>query len=834
MKLIYKSTVFLTLFLFFAHTAWAQPTKVRGQITDAVTKESIPFATIIFNKTSIGTNSDFEGRYFLETRENVDSITVSYIGYKKQTIAINKNGFKTIDVALVEDMQTLGEVVITPGENPAHRIVRGMIANKKKNNPERNNSYQYDSYNKMELSLTNIDERFKKRRLFRDFQFIFNYVDTSAVTGKAYLPFLISENVSEVYHSNNPLISKEIIKGSKISGFDGNNTSVAQFTGEMYQKFNIYDNYIELFKKGFVSPLNTSALMFYRFYLTDSTEYKNRYSYNLSFKPRNPKDFAFTGSMWVTADDFAVVDIQMRVNNKVNVNFINDVLIDEEFQLVNDSIWFWKQRDFRVDFTLSESDSTKMKGFLGHSSVHYSNVRFNEDFDRKKFRKLEREALVSEEALHKDETYWEAVRPYELSATEKGIYEMVDSVKNVPIYRTIVDVINTAVTGYYEMGKIEIGPYSKLLSFNDIEGTRFQIGGRTTSKLTPKIQLFGHIAYGTEDKEVKYKGGLLYKFSDKNKLWEATRFYYSHDMVQLGKSDFSKFKTDNILGSLLSRGSSDKLTMINDLYIDYEKEWIANFSNKIGLQYRKIIPSTFVPFPPKGTSQKTVGVPIVTKEISLNTRWAPKAKVLRRTFSRRHISSRLPIFNLDLTLGTGDYDYKKASLSLEHTIPTYPIGHTYYFMKAGVVSGEVPFPLLHLHEGNQTYVYDRYTFNMMNYYEFVSDRYFSLNVEHHFMGFFMNRIPLLKHTKGRFVASGRALWGSLSKTNNARLATAYESALLFPEGLMNLDKPYFEAGVGIENIFRFIRVDAVWRLSHLDKRKDIDKFGIRATLQLSF
>ncbi|PVX50896.1 carboxypeptidase-like protein [Balneicella halophila] len=811
--------------------ALAQPTKIRGTVIDATTKEPIPFASVVFVGTTIGASTDFDGNYFLETREDVDSVEISYIGYLEQIIPVNKHGFKTINVALQENTAMLDEVVIVADkhrENPTHRIIRGIIANKKRNNPERSNSFQYDSYTKMEMSLTNINEKFKKKKLLKDFNFVFDYVDTSALTGKAYLPFMISETKSEVYHSNNPKLTKEIIKANKISGFDGDNASVSQFTGQLYQDFNIYDNYILLFEQGFISPFNSSGLLFYKYYLTDSIQRDNKLQYNISFQPKNPKDATFTGEFWVTADDFAVTSVKMRINNKVNVNWVNDVMISEEFNLMEDSIWFWKNRKLTVDFMLLKKDTTQHKGFLGTSTIHFDNVVFNKPMPEQ-FAKAKNNILIDAEVYEKGDDYWDEARPYELSKSEKGIYEMVDSIKSVPIYQTYVDIISTVLTGYYDFGDFEIGPYYKLLSFNDIEGTRFQFGGRTTSDFSSKIRLSGHLAYGTDDNEWKYGIGTLYKFSEKNDLWESASVNYTHDMEQLGKGSSPFLTAGNILASLLSRGDTDKLTLQNELNLNYEKEWVENFSTKLTFRYKELIPSDYVPFTPANDVDNLIGESIKTNEIELSTRWSPRAKVIRRTFSRMQITSSLPILNLKMAVGLGDYKYQKVDFLMEHTLPVYPIGHTYYTLRGGKIFGDAPFPLLHLHEGNETYVYDTYAYNLMDYYEFASDTYASIGAEHHFMGFLFNKIPLLKKMNLRTVVTGKALWGTLSDNNNRMNAP-----LLFPEGLSDLSKPYFEAGVGIENIFKIARIDAVWRLSHRDTRSDIDKFGIRATLQLTF
>ena len=361
-------------------------------------------------------------------------------------------------------------------------------------------------------------------------------------------------------------------------------------------------------------------------------------------------------------------------------------------------------------------------------------------------------------------------------------------------------------------GKFEYGPYYKLYSFNEIEGNRFMFGGRTSNDFSTKIMLNGHLAYGDKDNKFKYGLGFLYMI---NKLPRETfGVQYKHDIQQLGKSP-NAFTEGNILSSLLKRNPNNKLTMVNQLEAHYEKEWFQGFSNTLKFRYRDISPTKFVPF---GTTLDNGGTPIsgiTSTELELRTRFTQNEKMVMGEFERVHLGGPFPIFNLYLTMGMkdalgADNEYYKVDLSVEHTVEIPPLGNFYYLLSAGKLFGKVPYPLLHLHEGNETYAFDPYAFNMMNYFEFASDQYVSLSLEHHFHGFIMNRIPLFKKLKWRAVATAKGLWGTLSDKNNGALENS-EAAMLFPLGLSDVKDPYFEASVGIENIFKFFRVDAMWR-----------------------
>ena len=837
MEIFRKNFLILTILVFsgFSQVILAQSTKIRGRIIDSKTKQALPFVNIAFKGTTIGTTSDFDGQYFLETRTPGDSLHISFVGYKEQTFKIQKANFQTLNVELKSESFDLQEIKVVPGENPAHIILRKTIAQKRKNNPARFNSYKYESYTKMEMDLNNIKDDFKNKKIMRQFQFVFDYVDTSVITGKPYLPIFITESLSDYHFQRKPRVEREIIKASQISGIK-DNASLAQFTGQLHQNINIYDNYIDIFNMGFVSPIADGGLRYYKYYLTDSAYRDGNWCYHLSFKPKRKQEPTFVGDFWVADTTFAIQNMQMRIAKDVNLNWVKDLVSNNEFQKVNDSTWFLKRQHLFVDFMLAEKDSTKQMGFFGRKTISYRDVKINIPIEEE-IAKLDNNVIVEETALTQSKEYWNKVRPFKLSKRELGIYAMVDSIQNIPLYRNITDAIRTFATGYYIHGKFEYGPYYKLFSFNEIEGNRFMFGGRTSNDFSTKILLNGHLAYGNKDKKFKYGLGFLYMI---NKLPRETfGIQYKHDIQQLGKSP-NAFTEGNILSSLLKRNPNNKLTMVNQLEAHYEKEWFQGFSNTLKFRYRDISPTKYVPFNNTAINGGTPILGITSTEMELRTRFTQNEKMVMGEFERVHLGGPFPIFNLYLTMGMkgmlgADNEYYKVDLSIEHTVEIPPLGNFYYLLTAGKLFGKVPYPLLNLHEGNETYAFDPHAFNMMNYYEFTSDQYVSLFLEHHFNGLLLNRIPLFRKLKWRTVLSGKGLIGSLSDKNNGA-HTHSNAEMLFPNGLSDVRKPYFEASVGIENIFKFIRIDAMWRLNHLDDNpyQDFEKFGIRAMLQFTF
>jgi len=807
-------TVFFSVSFAFSQ---GQLTKIRGKVIDAQTKEPLPYVNITFKNTTQGTITSDKGEFFLESRTATDTVVASFVGYKPATLRIRKGVYQEVSVNLEPELIELEAVVVKPGESQANRIIRNIIKNKDRNNPA-NLTYSCKSYNKIQVDINNIDNDIKNSKLLNQFQFIWDYVDTNAVTGKSYLPIFITESLSDYYYSANPKMEKEIIRATKMSGV--NNESVAQFTGKIYQSINIYDNYINIFDQGLVSPISNSGLLFYKYILLDSMYIDNRWCYQITFRPRRKMEPTFTGDFWVNDSTWAVVKAQIRVSDMVNLNFVNDMVATAEFMPINDTLWFPKQMTLFVDFNLTD----KTTGFFGHRTTSYSDVELFAQFPGD-VAEMPTNLKVEEGALDKSKEYWAQARPFELTPREANIYQMVDSVQQIPMYKTFIDIVNMFVNYYYVVGYWEIGPYYQTYSFNEIEGNRFKISGRTSNEFSKKIMFDAFLAYGDKDNRFKWGLGSLYMINKNPR--EAFRISYKNDIEQLGQSP-NALTEDNILTSFLRRNPNYKLTLVKDFTVYYEKEWFVGLSNKVTFSHRIIYPTEFIPFTQvvDGNNLKSITSPTIT----LNTRWIKNEQFVSGEFEKVSLGSTWPEVNLDVTksikgFASSEYDFWKLHLNYYHKFNVNPIGYARIIIDAGKIFGKIPYPLLQLHEGNETYAFDRYAFNMMNYYEFASDQYVSLYYEHHFQGFFLNHFPLLRRLKWREVVTAKYLIGSISDEN-------FE-VLKFPVGLGEVSKPYMEVGVGVENIFKIVRVDALWRLTHLDN-PNIQPFGVRVGLQIIF
>jgi hypothetical protein len=801
----------------------AQVAKIMGTVTDAATGEPIPFANIYFKGTTIGVTSGFNGEFSIESARATDTLIASYIGYHSARIPVKTRGFQTVEFRLERQNIELSEVVIIPGENPAEVILKRVIRDKTLNNQEEYDRYNFEAYNKIEFDANNISDKFKERRILRPFDFIFEYMDTSTINGKSYLPIFISETISRNYFRKEPRSNKEVISANQVSGIK--NASVSAFLGDIEQKINIYDNYLTIFQKNFVSPVANFGLMYYRYYLVDSTWVNGRWSYEIMFKPRRKQELTFVGSFWVDQETNALARVDMRMVDDANMNFINDLVLRQDFERIEGKYWMKTREHMVADFNVVE-DTRAILGFFGHKTTTYRDFRFG-DVSDDRVHASPINIIIENDALDKDEGYWDSSRHDTLSADEQKIYHMIDTLSSLPVFNTYVDIIKMITTGYYIHRNFEWGPYMSIASFNTLEGIRFRVGGRTSNDFSKRVMFDAHLAYGTEDREFKYGAGLLYMVSKNPRRTLAAS--YSYDIEQLGQSQ-NAFREDFLLAALLRRRPMDKLSKVQEIASAYEHEWFNGFSNTFRFTRRNIFAVGGNDFRFPVAEGELVKSNLLTTEVGLRTRMAYKERFVMGEFERVSLGARYPILDIHYGLGIkglmgGDFNYHRLQVSVRHWFNVGAFGWSKYILEAGRIWGELPYPLLKIHEGNETYSFDEYSFNMMNYYEFISDKYFSAYYTHHFLGLFLNRIPLMRKLKWREVGFVNTVVGGVDeKTLNFAG---------FPDKVYVLKKPYVEAGAGVENIFKVVRVDFIWRLSYLD-HPGARIFGVRASLQFDF
>ncbi len=814
---------YFLLLILVSMTFYAQTYTISGKVFDSESKEPLPFVPVLIKGTTVGGTTDFDGNYSITTSKLGDSIVATYVSYKKLTRAIKRGENQVVNMPMVLEGVNLLEVVVKAGENPAHRIIRNVIANKEFNNKRKLDAYQYETYNKVEFDLNRIPKEMREKKLFKPIKFVFDNVDSLNSGEKPSLPIFITEAISEVYFRSNPTLKKEVIKANKITGIE--NTSVTSVMGDMYQNINVYDNHILVFNKDFVSPISDNGFFYYKYYLEDSLFIGSTRCYQIRFKSKRPQELCFSGNMWISDSTWAVKRLEMSIPKDANINFINAANIVQEFTQI-DSTWMLSKDRLVIDFAMNKNQV----GIYGRKTTSYKDFKINQPKETK-FYEFGDKIVVEDSALLYSNDFWDKNRHDSLSIREKKIYHMIDTIKTLPVYRTWVDVLTIFVSGYKVVNNFEIGPYFNLVSYNKVEGLRTRFGGRTSNKFSRWYELQGYVAYGFKDEKFKYSLGFK-SFISKKPHRQLIGMTYKSDYEILGQSQ-NGFSQDNIFASLFRTSPLTNLTRVDQTYAWYEREWVDGLTSKVTLIGRTITPLIANAY----TYYKNDGS-IATKEnirnteVRLNMRFAYKEKFISGDFSRISLGTKWPVMQVTYAKSLqnafrGEYDYQKVVLNVSDRIRLISLlGYTDYTAEVGKIFGAVPYPLMELHGGNETYVYDYMSFNMMKYYEFASDQYASVGVFHHFEGLLFNKVPLLKKLKWREVVTCKALWGSVNEKNR--------KTLIFPTTLNALgNEPYVEITAGIENIFKVFRIDALWRSTYL-RPKAIDNFGVKFGFQLAF
>ncbi len=513
-----------------------QNTVISGKITEKETGNPIPYANIIFTGTYVGTTSDINGDYRLSTAKPTKTLEVSAIGYIKQVVPVNIGEVNNINFEMEEEVFTIGEVKVTPGENPANLIFKNIIANKENNDPAKLPSWESRIYAKTEFDIKNVSNNLKNKKLLKDFKFVFNYLDSLESRGKTFLPVFFNETVSNYYHDHENNKDREEIIANKTSGIKTDIFS--QFTGKLYDDANIYDNYLTISDVGLISPVNNLGMQFYKYYLLDSVVNGDQKIYEISFRPKLPQEPVFHGKIWVEDGSFAITKAEIQLSEKANVNFVNNLQYKVEFQKT-DGKWAPRNEWIVADIDVQKNRNSEKLGIIARKTNIYENFHFKPVTEE--IKKLKEQITVTDDAVNKSEQYWINNRPIELQQREQNIYAMVDSIKNVKLFRTFSEYVYMFYYGYRDLGTVELGPYYYLYSSNKVEGSRFRLGARTNYKFNQHIRLSAFGAYGTLDKKMKYGGGIEYYFSVKPITMLSLKG--KHDMEMLRQKQQCFYRT---------------------------------------------------------------------------------------------------------------------------------------------------------------------------------------------------------------------------------------------------------------------------------------------------
>ncbi len=848
LRKVFLSTIYIITAISFCLVSSAQvseKTVISGKTIDELTGDALPFVSVILKGTTVGTVSDATGKYRIETNVKASEIIFSFIGYETliKTIIAGKN--QTVNVSLKLSSINLDEVIVTYEKkayrnkgNPAVELIQNVIDNKEKNRPESYDFLTYRKYEKIQFAFSNIDENLRESGILKKFDFVFDNLDTTRRVGNSILPVYIKETLSDHYYRNNPESSKEVVLAEKTLDLERyiNNRGAGNYLNYLYQNINIYDNEILFLTNKFLSPIAGTAPAFYKYYIDDTLSVNDVQCVRMFFAPRNKADFLFHGYLYITLDSsYAVRKTDMGINKDINIDWVQNMSIVQDFEKGNDNKWVLVKDEISIDFGIVKNTT----GLYGQRTISYRNYSTADPANDSVFNGPDKTFRIDSASLSRE--YWEENRLVPLTKSERQIYSTVDSLNNMKEFKVGMDIITMLISGFLNLGYVELGTVTSFYSYNEVEGSRIRFGGRTSTDFSKKITLDGYGAYGTTDKTFKYNAGITYSLTPRTIYQFPVRYIrvnYQKD-VRIPSQDIQNWQVDNVLLSF-KRGINDKLFMNNQFKVEYLHEFENHFSYQTGYllnrQYSHGNLNYYISAPaPEPEEISHINI----SELFLNLRFAPNESFYQGKMYRTTFPNRNPIINLRLTGGStmlkNDYDYLRLQLSISRRYYLSILGYTDIAFEAGKTFGQAPYPLLFLHPANQTYSYQKYSYNLMNFLEFVSDQYASINIDHSFNGFILNKVPLIKHLKLRELITFKALYGSLSDKNDPLLQQGLFSFPLDAGGTPLTytlgNKPYIEAGIGLSNIFRIFRVDFIQRLTYTGN-PNVNRTGFRVQFRL--
>jgi len=857
MKTKYIKSFLLFLLLGCCISVSAQ--NIQGVVTDSLTNEPIPYLSVFYEGKGVGSITDNDGNYKVETRKGWNKLTFSAVGYVTKVVNIIPGVTKNLNVRMRPDDIMLDEVVVKPKRekysrknNPAVELMKKVIAHKKNNKLSENDYYQYNKYQKITMSLNDVTPEMLEKGMYKKMPFLKDQIELCEETNKFILPISVDETASQKIYRKHPKSEKTIIKGMSSTGVNelfATGDMLSTVLKDVFTDVNIYDNDIRLLQYPFISPISSSdAISFYKFYIMDTTFVDKDKCFHLTFVPNNSQDFGFTGHLYVLADSsYTVKKCTMNLPKKSGVNFVDNMDIIQEFEQLPNGEWVLKTDDMIVEMTLMKI----MQGFQIRRTTRYSDYAFDE-LPQQLFKRKGAE-IKEADAMMRGDDFWNQYRPVPLTQTESSMDMLVKRLEQMPGFKYVIFVLKAFIENFVETGtknnpsKVDIGPVNTMISNNYIDGLRLRMSAQTTANLNPHLFFKGYYAYGFKDHRSKYMGEVEYSFNKKEYLprefpKNSITFSYQYDVMS-PTDKFLKTDKDNVFVSFKT-STVDQMSYVRNIALKYENETQFGLKTTVEVKHSTDEPTGGLAYI-TNDDQKTLVPEIQTMEASLAFRYAPGETFVNTKQRRIPVSFDAPVFTLSHTTGFkgvlgGEYNFNLTEVGLYKRFWFSSWGKIDMFVKGGAQWNKVPFPLLIMPAANLSYILQRETFNLINNMEFLNDRYASLDVSWDLNGKIFNRIPLLKKLKWREAIGFKMLYGHLTDKNNPMKHPGDSELFLFPtrDGrptsfVMDPKTPYMECSVGIHNIFKILHIDYVRRLNYLD-HPDANKWGVRFMVMMTF
>lgn len=839
----FSRMVKIIAFLFFGIFMKSQ-NRISGTVIDVKTNRPLTSVQIFINNQEKAALTSTGSDFLIESDSGISTATFIKQNYKPEILNFTDLRFENLIVKLQpEKVEQISEVVISgvskkkyknKKENPAYAIMQEVWKRRKTNGLANYRDYQFKEYEKIEIGLNNIDSAFMKKKIFNDLEFIFEYADSANYDKKLSLPVFFNETIYKTYGKNQPEKKENrLIVANKFSGFNDNEL-IASTGKNQFKEVNLYDNTLNFFNIGFPGPAGTDGFATYEYELADSVAVNEIETYVIKYFPRNKEILAFQGDLYISRDTYNIVKATLKSTNKINVNFVNGIYLETEYDSPDGSIFVPKKTYTELEMSVlgKKKDS---KSILFKRTGIFSDYLFNKNFPETFL--VDKNQTLSDENLTKADEFWEKQRTEPLSETEQNVYKMVGELEQVPKFKRIVKLVEILESGYINAwNAIDFGDIYSVYGNNEVEGDRIRVGARTYFSPNDMWRVAGYTAYGFKDQKFKYGLEGRYMFNRENRA--TVGFGSRNDVIQLGAqlmNDDGIMTRSFASSSVFSSGTNASLSSVKQNSFFFALEPVRNFQVRMDASVQEIKSAN-----PEKFNLDFYKNSILKSELNdFHTTFSlianPGAKYSQYGVDRYAFTTLTPTFVLKFTHGfenvlNGDFDYNKLQFLYSQPVVLGNLGRSIINFEAGKNFSTVPLALQNIIPGNQSYSLIPNTFALLKYYEFVADAYTTLNYEHHFQGKILAHLPLIKNLKFRELIFLRGAYGTLSEASkNINFESVKYSA---PD-----QQIYYEYGFGLENIgfgnLRILRVDFNWRGNYLD-RPDVSKFGIKFGLQMNF
>lgn len=810
-------------------------------IIDSLTLEPIINVSIL-NKDgdkNLGYTNE-SGAFYI--KNGMNSIMATAVGYDPIHVNLATSD-SIIHIKLKSKPSNLNDVIVTAAKkkkyrnknNPAVELIKKVIEHKPENDINYFPTASYDEYAKLSFFVDRFPKWMSKSKILKKYDFVLRKDDTVTMPGKNLLPIYLEESVSKNYTRNKPKSKNSIVKAEKRVDYGKfiDIRGISSLFNRLFEDINIYNNNIEVFTKQFLSPISNAGPVWYKYFIQDTIEDEGLKLIRLHFVPRNDADLLFNGEMYITLDGrYAVKSIEFQTDDNINLGVVRNFSVVQRFNKDTAGHFYLGYSEVTSDFGLYK----KMTGLIGRRVINNTGFLSGMPIDDSIW-KMNEDVLLRNPKSESD-TFWTSNRSIPLDNGESQVYGRMDSLRKMKSFQRATDWFNTITSGYKTFGKVQAGPVQSFIDYNPVEGFKPRFGGRTTPDFNKSIYFNGNLAYGFRDERLKYFGRATYAFNHKSIYSYPV---HSLSITKIFDSNIPGTSDINEEGNLFfasNTGNFNRYFYNNIIQVDYLKEfddhWAISFGFKDKIQ-RTTGDWAFIRNMP--ISMDSIYPSIKSAQLSMQVRWAPHEQFYQNGARRLKIPNRFPVFTFDFTKGikglfNGNYDYNYFHLNVQKRVYMSILGMSKMTLDGGYLTGSLPWPLLIIHTGNQGLGYSTTGFNLMNYMEFMSDHYASFSIEHLFNGLFFNRIPLIKKLKWREIAGAKILFGGVRNENNPSLNPNVLLKLPYTDKAPSYflsGKPYIEVSAGVSNIFKFLRVDLIKRMTYLD-HPDINKWSLKAAI----